>query len=324
MWRRWPARWPGCEGRAVSQRLPGGWKAAAAFILVTLIWGSTWLVIKDQIAAVPPSWTVTWRFALAALGMCALALVRRESLRLPVRVIALAGLIGLFQFTMNFQFVYRAESHVTSGIVAVLFALLIVPNTLLGRLVLGNRIGARFLVGTGIALAGIALLLLREFRVAPAGTDIALGVALAICGILSASAANVLQAMPLAKAQPVVPVIAWAMIIGTLGDAIFAWLVDGPPVLDPRPAYLAGVGYLALVGSVLAFPLYFGLIRNWGPGRAAYNSVAVPVVAMALSTVFEGYRWSLLAAAGAVVALAGLALALSPARSAASPSRNEG
>lgn len=309
-------------------RLPGGWKAAVSFVLITLIWGSTWLVIKDQISEVPPSWTVTWRFTLAAAGMCTLALVRGESLRLPGRVTALAAIIGLFQFASNFQFVYRAESHVTSGIVAVLFALLIVPNALLGRLVLGNAIGGRFLAGTGIALVGIALLLLREFRMAPAGADIALGVGLTVCGILSASVANILQATPLARAQPVVPVIAWAMLAGALADAAFAWCVDGPPVLDPRPAYWGGVAYLALVGSVLAFPLYFSLIRSWGPGRAAYNGVAVPVVAMALSTLFEGYRWSLLAGSGAVVAIAGLALALSPARSpassAASPSRNDG
>jgi drug/metabolite transporter (DMT)-like permease len=61
---------------------------------------------------------------------------------------------------------------------------------------------------------------------------------------------------------------------------------------------------------VVTFPIYFMLVRELGPGRAAYNGVAVPVVAMLLSTLFEDYRWSLLAAAGAVLALAGMAVAL--------------
>ena len=83
------------------------------------------------------------------------------------------------------------------------------------------------------------------------------------------------------------------------------------PVLDPRPQYIAGIVYLALAGSVLTFPLYFGLIRNLGAGKAAYNGVAVPVVAMGLSTLFEGYRWTGLAAGGAVLAILGLLIALS-------------
>ena len=82
-------------------------------------------------------------------------------------------------------------------------------------------------------------------------------------------------------------------------------------VFDPRPQYLLGIGYLAIMGSVVTFPLYFALIRDWGPGKAAYNSVAVPVVAMSLSTLFEGYRWSLLAGSGAVLAMFGLLIALS-------------
>jgi drug/metabolite transporter (DMT)-like permease len=129
--------------------------------------------------------------------------------------------------------------------------------------------------------------------------------------MMSASVANVLQATEAARRQQVVPMIAWAMILGTLVNAVFSWIVSGPPVLDPRPQYLAGIAYLAIVGSVVTFPLYFGLIRNMGAGRAAYNGVAVPVVAMALSTLFEGYRWEALAIGGAVLAMTGLLIALS-------------
>jgi drug/metabolite transporter (DMT)-like permease len=68
--------------------------------------------------------------------------------------------------------------------------------------------------------------------------------------------------------------------------------------------------YLSIIGSVVTFPLYFDLIRNIGPGKAAYTGVLIPVIAMMLSTIFEGYDWSLLAAAGAVLAIAGLVVAM--------------
>ena len=286
-------------------------RTIGAFILVTLIWGSTWLVIKDQISAVPPSWTVTWRFMLAAVGMFTLALVRRESLRLPAPTMGLAVVVGLCLFCANFQFVYRAEHYLTSGIVAVLFALLLVPNAVLSRIFLKTTIGSRFLLGSVVAIAGIGLLLAHEYRMAPPEGTVLLGIALTFAGLISASVANVLQATTLAKRQPVVPLIAWAMVWGTIGNVLFSWITTGPPVLDPRPQYIAGIVYLALAGSVLTFPLYFGLIRSLGAGKAAYNGVAVPVVAMGLSTLFEGYRWTGLAAGGAVLAILGLLIALS-------------
>ena len=104
---------------------------------------------------------------------------------------------------------------------------------------------------------------------------------------------------------------AWGMIWGVIASVAYAAVAVGAPVLDPRPAYLAGIAYLGLVGSALTFPLYSQLIREWGPGPAAYNGVAVPVVAMILSTLFEGYQWSLLAGGGAVLAMVGLIVALS-------------
>ena len=285
------------------------------FLAVALIWGSTWLVIKDQVSEVPPSWTVTWRFLLATAGMVVLALVRGESLRLSRRAMGFAIAIGLAQFCANFQLVYRAELSLTSGLVAVVFALLVVPNALGSWLFLGQRVSARFIAGSVVAFAGIALLMLHEFRLGLAVGDIArsgvgAGFAFTALAILSASTANVLQAAPTLRAQPLVPLLAWAMIFGTLADVALALAIDGAPRFDPTPRYAGGIVYLALIGSVVTFPLYFQLIRDLGPGRAAYSGVVVPVIAMALSTLFEGYRWSLLAGAGAALALLGLVLAL--------------
>jgi len=284
---------------------------AVPFVVVALIWGSTWLVIKDQLEAAPPSWSVTYRFAIATAGMFLLAAITyKRGFRMTFGGHVMALAIGLSQFCLNFNFVYRAEIHLTSGIVAVLFGLLLVPNALFGRLFLGIAITPRFLAGSLIGLVGIGLMLRHESQQATLGAQVGLGILLAAGGILAASAANVMQASPTAKRRPLMVLLAWAMLWGTLADAIFAWATAGPPVFPSGMRYWSGVLYLAIVGSVITFPLYYGLIRDIGPGRAAYNSIVVPVVAMALSTLFEDYRWSLLAAAGGALALAGMFVAL--------------
>lgn len=280
------------------------------FLLVALIWGSTWLVIKEQLDAAPPSWSVTWRFALATVAMFILAAFQGRGFRMTPGGHLIAVAIGLTQFFFNFNFVYRAELHLTSGLVAVLFGLLMVPNAIFARIFLGERITARFALGSLVGLAGIGLLLIHEMRSAPPGGQVALGVGYAVFGLLAASTANVMQASDVARKRPILVLLAWAMLWGTLADFGFAWYVAGPPVLPLEPAYLGSIAYLGIVGSAVAFPLYFDLIRELGPARAAYNGVLVPVVAMILSTLFEDYRWSALAVAGGVLALIGMVVAL--------------
>lgn len=303
------------EPKLPGQEIPGQarfwqWSVAGPFFIVALIWGSTWLVIKDQIGSVPPSWSVTWRFTVAAIGMAALALVRRESLWINTAGLRIAALLGLAQFVMNFQLVYRAEQHLTSGIVAVLFALLLVPNALLGWLWLKQPVTRGFITGSAVAGAGIALLLLHEYRMAPPEGKVLAGIAMTAAALLSASTANVLQTTNAVRQQPMIPLLCWAMIFGAIMDGLFAYAVEGPPQFDTRPSYIFGVLYLGLIGSVVTFPLYFRLLQRLGAGRGAYNGVLVPVIAMLFSTLFEGYRWSLLAGAGSVLAMIGLVLAL--------------
>lgn len=283
---------------------------ALPFLLVALIWGSTWFVIKDQLAAAPPNWSVAYRFVLASAGMFALALLGRGGVRLSGAGHTLALAIGLTQFALNFNLVYQAERYLTSGIVAVLFGLLMLPNAVLGRVFLGQAITGRFLAGSLIGLGGIALLLVHESAEAPPTGMVGLGTALTAIGILSASTANVLQATEGARRQPLLALLAWSMLWGALADIVLAWVLVGPPVFPASARYWGGVAYLAIIGSVVTFPLYFRLIRDLGPGRAAYNGVLVPVVAMGISTVFEGYRWSALALAGGLLALVGMVVAL--------------
>jgi drug/metabolite transporter (DMT)-like permease len=283
---------------------------ALPFAVVALIWGTTWWVITTQFGEVSSAWSVTFRFAIAAPAMALLALVQGNSLSIPRKAHWLALLIGLCQFCGNYMFVYEAERHLTSGIVALMMGLMLVPNVLLAWLMLGERITKRFAIGSAVAIIGIGLLLINEARSGPVGGNVWLGVGLALGGMLSASIANVVQANETGRTVPMACLLAWSMIYGVLIDGSLAWLTTGPPQLPRDLTYWLGTAYLAIAGSVVTFPLYFKLVRDLGAGKAAYNGVVTLILAMGISTLLEGYDWTPLAVAGSLLALAGLVLAL--------------
>ena len=281
------------------------------FITITVIWGSTWIVIRDQLGPVPAAWSITYRYMIAAAAMFAYAALRRVPLGLGREGHLLAMLFGFLQFFLNFNFVYAAEHYVTSGVVAVVFALLLVPNSAFAWLFLKHRITPRFLLGSAVAMAGVAFLFVNEMRHGAASpADVAIGIGLTVLGVLSASLSNVMQATERLRARPIESMLAWGMLYGTVANAVFALTLHGAPVIEYRLGYWVGLVYLGLFASALAFTFYMGIIRAVGPGRAAYSSLLVPIIAMALSTIFENYHWSATAVAGGLLALLGLFIAL--------------
>ena len=284
------------------------------FLITGSIWGSTWLVITGQIDGVPAAWSVFYRFALATPALFLVAAFMKRRLRLTRPEHLLALFVGIFQFSGNFLFVYHAELYVTSGIVAMMFGLLMVPNALFARAFLGERVKGGFVLGSAIAIIGVSFLLVHEWRANPdagvVGGNVVLGIGLALLGILAASIANVVQANPTGRAVPMVSLLAWAMLYGTIFDLGFAWVTAGPPPVPTASSYWAGIVYLALIGSVVTFPLHYNLVREIGAGRTAYNSIMTISVAMLLSTLFEDYRWTWLTASGMVLAVVGMLIAL--------------
>ena len=299
---------PASEERAGSVAIP--------FVIVTAIWGSTWVVIRGQLGVVAPEWSVAYRFTIAAVAMALVARWKGQRLSIGGAGLAAALFLGFMQFCLNFDAVYLAERHITSGVVATVFALLLIPATLMGWAFLGHRPSMRFLWSSLVAIAGIVLLFVHEMQENPAeGRQIIAGIGLTLVGMLGASTANVAQARPEIRRFPLFSLLAWSMAAGAVIDAIVAFALSGPPTFDSRPTYIAGLFYLALAASVLTFSLYYPVVRKIGPGKAAYSSVIVPIIAMGFSTWLENYRWTALNISGALLALGGMAAALSRSRS---------
>ena len=284
------------------------------FTISTLIWGSTWFAIKFQLGVVSPDVSVAYRFALGAIVLAAWCLVTGRSLRFDVREHVYVALQGVLMFGLNYVGVYYAERYTTSGLVAVVFSTIVFMNPIAAHWLFGTAVTLRTLVAAVLGVVGVTLLFVPELWQARHGGDIALGFVFGIGSTLVASAGNMAAMRNQRALIPVLSSTAWGMLYGAATAAIMAFIAGASWTIDLRAPYLLSLAYLAVFGSVIAFGCYLTLLKIVGPGPASYVGVTTPIVAMIVSTLFEGYRWSPLAAFGVVLAMAGNWLALKPAR----------
>jgi drug/metabolite transporter (DMT)-like permease len=137
-----------------------------------------------------------------------------------------------------------------------------------------------------------------------------LGLLLALGGTASFSFGGLVAARNQAAGLSVRGSTAWAMAYGTLLLSLFVVVRGARFTFDPAFAYVGSLLYLAVFGSVVAFACYFALLARIGPERSAYATVLFPIVALIVSTLFEGYQWTALALAGVALTLAGNLLVL--------------
>jgi drug/metabolite transporter (DMT)-like permease len=258
--------------------------------LVLFAWGTSWIGIRFQVDGVAPEVSVFWRFAIAAAAMMAIAAFRRGRLN------------------------YGAADHL-----AVAFSLASVVNMALAAILMGQRMDGRALAGALIGAAGIGLLFAPQ--ILGTGFDRASAVGFLFCagGVLSFCFGNLVSGDSQKRGVAVIPAAAWGMVYGTLFSGLIALLLGRRFEIAWTTAYLGSLLFLALSASVVAFTAYLTLLGRIGAARAGYATVMFPLVALAISTVFEGYRWTLPAAAGAMLALAGNFLVLSRPASAPPP-----
>lgn len=284
------------------------------YTLVVLIWGTTWYAIKFQLGVVAPEISLVYRFALAAVCVFIYARATGSPLRLSLQDHRMVALQGATLFCLNYWMTYLSTQYLTSGLVAVLFTSIIFFNIVNGRLLLGTPIERRVLVAAVAGVTGVGLLFVPELQAALHEPTIAHGAVLALAATYVASLGNMAAARNTRAGLPVVTVNAYGLAYGTAGLAVIAALRGTPIAFDLSWPYVLSLLYLSLAGTALAFGLYLALIKRIGASRAAYTSVLFPVVALLVSTLFEGYEWSLPAIVGLAVLVVGNALALGRAR----------
>ena len=282
------------------------------FLMATVIWGSTWLAITWQLGSVAPEISVAYRFALAGAILAIWCAATGVPLRFGRRDhLFLAGL-GATLFGLNYVAVYWAERYVASGLVAVVFSTIVFMSPIGMRIAFGTRFTLRTLVAAALGVAGVALLFLPELDAARHGGRAALGIAFALGGTALATCGNLIAVRNHNAGLPTFPATAWGMGYGALTAALVSLATGTPWSFEATAGYIASLVYLAVFGSVAAFGAYLTLLKRVGAGPSSFVGVATPVIAMLLSTLVEGYRWTWVAALGVVLAVIGNGMALRP------------
>jgi drug/metabolite transporter (DMT)-like permease len=286
------------------------------FAIASLIWGSTFWAITLQLGEVAPAVSVVYRFGLASATLFLCCLARGERLRLPLAAQRWMAVQGFFSFALSYICTYNAERYLVSALVAVLFALMVFWNPILNRIVHGSAIGWRTWAAGLVATGGVTLLFYHA--IADAWRELAgggnghflLGLVLALVATLSSSAGNVVVSKVRAHSPKLMLTMAWSMLWGTLMVACWA-LASGQQFSLPHAArYWAGLAYLSIFGSVIAFNAYFTLINRIGAQKAVYIGVVTPVISVLLSIRLEHYRPGPLEFLGMLLCLASVAWAV--------------
>lgn len=281
------------------------------FAIPALIWGSTWYVITFQIKApVDPLFSISYRFVLAALLLVGYCLIRGISLRFTLKQHRAIFIQALCLFGFNYWLTYMSEQYIASGLVALIFSLIIFLNMFFGRLILGTPIRKQVLIGAGLGLIGTVMVFAPDLWDYEANTQTITGILLCLAGVTFASLGNIASAFNQKHKLPVISSNAIGMLYGGLSMFLIAIFTGKTPTFDPSMDYVLSLIYLAIFGSVIAFSFYLTLIGRIGADKAAYALVVVPVIAIAMSMIFEGYQLKLISAFGIVLLLVGNVFAL--------------
>ena len=280
------------------------------FALPAIIWGSTWFAIKFQLGVVDPLVSVSYRFLLAGLLLILFCLITGKPMKFSLREHLLMALLGLSLFGINYWFVYQAETMLTSGIVAVIFSLIIFFNIFFNAVLLKGKIRTEVVIAAVLGVTGTALLFKNEWRNFSLGSKESVVFLLCLGGLISASLGNILSAYKQKKKIPVLQANGFGMLYGGLSMLALVLILQKPIAFDTRLTYAISLAYLALFGSIVAFTSYLKLLGEIGPDRSVYVTLITPAIALLISTFYEDYRWDLYAFLGLILLFSGNFLAV--------------
>lgn len=289
----------------MSQPAPRPATTALLIALLCAIWGSTWIVIRAGLEDLPPFTSAAIRFALAALVMCgvAAALARREGGTPAPPWLVLT--MGALNIATSFGAVYWAEQSLPSGLASVLFAVFPLLMAIAGHLALpGERLSWMHAAGFALGFSGVALLFHTDVALAGPGAGRA-----ALVFLLSpvAVAIGTTCVKRYGGAVSSLKLNRDAMVVGAVLLALLAVAFErGRPVaLTPRA--IGSILYLALIGTVLTFAVYYWLLRSTPAYKLSIIPFVTPLVALALGAAFAGETVRASTVAGAALVFSGIA-----------------
>ncbi len=279
---------------------------ALLYVVTVLIWGASWIGIDYQISEVAPVHAVLYRYALAgALTLGVLSLLGRRARLAPGQHLLCLGM-GLAMFGANYVLVYNAvRLGLPTGLAAVVFSLLIVMNGLNAAIFYRERPGRETIVAALFGVAGMGLLFADDVFAFLTGDGPATGALLCVGAVYGASLGNMVSRRLQAERVDVMTANGWAMTYAAAALLIWSIGFERPFTFSTSPPYLTSLALLTVFSTIVAFWCYLTLLGRIGAAKAAYAFIAFPPVALAISSIFEGYVWTLPHAVGVVLILVG-------------------
>lgn len=264
------------------------------FGLLALIWGSSFLWIKVAIQEVGPFTLVAYRLLFGAIGLIAIAAIRRPPVPRERKTWLTLGILGFTNTAIPFVFIAWGETRIDSGVASILNGTVPLFTLLIAHFLLHDeRMTWMRFAGLLAGFGGVVALMSRD--VGPSGFDAG------ILGQLAVLAAAVCYAGSSVFARRnlgnVAPMLQALVIVGVADLALWASVpIAESPVLIPQdPMTWLAIVWLGLLGSCVAYLIYFGLIQRAGPTRTVMVTYVMPIVGVLLGVTFlnEPLDWKL-------------------------------
>ena len=285
------------------------------YAIVVFGWSTSWLPLKWQLGVVAPEVSLVWRFAIAAVLMFAVTALLRQRIWVPLRYHLRPASIGLFLFCLNFTLFYYAGLNVTSGLLAVVFALASGTILLLDALTSRRLPQRAHVIASLVGFSGVAMLYTHELQSVTFNQGALLSLIFCLIGTLSFSLGNIVSASSQRQGLTVMSVNCWGMVYGTAYLTIWSLIRGHDFIIEETALYIGSLLWLAIISSVATFTAYLMLVGRIGAPQAGYATAVFPIFALMLSSLVEGYQWSALAFAGlALVVIGNLLIVQKPSR----------
>jgi drug/metabolite transporter (DMT)-like permease len=288
-------------------------KNSLFYLATVLIWGTSWFAITFQLGDIDPTVSVFYRFFFAGLAVLAFCAVTGRRLRFSIFEHAYIALQGLCLFCVNYILIYWATSHISSGLVAVIFSTLVIMNIFNGALFLKRPIRRVVVLGALLGLIGITLVFWQELQLAQQllnSDEVWIALVLVLLATFSASIGNILSARNQEQNLPVLQTNGFGTLYGSIIMMLYAMSTGADFFNAWSLQYTMSMAYLTVFGTIVAFGAYLSLVGQIGADKAAYAMVLFPLVALVISTVFEGFVWTPVALFGVALILIGNAVVI--------------
>jgi len=262
------------------------------FISTLICWSPTWYLIKFQFGVVDPLISIFYRFFIASIIVFIFLILSNKKMSFNLHQHLSFLLLGVTLFSLNYIFFYLANTYLISGIVTIAFSTILIMNILGERIYFKIKSSKETLFAAGFGIVGILIIFGNELLNFKLEDKTHIGIILSFIATFCASTGNLIHQKNSKDKIPFIQSIAYGMLYGSLFTLIVAKFRGAEIIFDNSISYILSFLYLSIIGSVVAFYLYLKLLDNIGSARAGYIGVIMPIIALIISTIFEGLQWT--------------------------------